>query len=175
MRHSDLIAGLKDRTAINSPRIRNILVAAEIAISVMLLAGAGLLLKTMQRIGSIDPGFHPDHLLVLRAPVPRATDRDHAESYYGELQTRLAALPGVQSMALSTFQPLTGLQRREPFAISGRDDQPEAEYDVVTPGYFTNTRHSDSERPSFRLSRRPQRGDERSPRTKILARGGPDR
>jgi putative ABC transport system permease protein len=135
-RRVDLIAGLKDIAAIDSPRARTILVTAEIALSVTLLAGAGLLLKTMQRVGAIDAGFRSDHLLTLRAPVPRGTDRVHAESYYRELTARLAALPGVRSAALTNAQPLTGTHRVEPFEIPGQEGAPEAGYRVVTPGYF---------------------------------------
>jgi putative ABC transport system permease protein len=136
-RHADLIAGLKNMAAIDSPRARTILVTGEIAVSVMLLAGAGLLIKTMQRIRAIDPGFQPDHLLVLRVPVPRATDRGKAEAYYRELQTRLAALPGVQSIALTSSQPLIGLPgQEEQFEIPGRHDLAETQNNVVTPDYF---------------------------------------
>jgi putative ABC transport system permease protein len=136
MRHADLVSGLKDVAAVDSPRARTILVTAEIALSVTLLAGAGLLIKTMERIRAIDPGFRSDHLLALRAPVPRATDRAHAEVYYRELQSRLAALPGVRSVALANAQPLTGTHRSEKFEIPGRDNPAEADYRVVTPNYF---------------------------------------
>lgn len=135
-RRRDLMAGLKDIVALDSSRVRSILVTAEIAVSVMLLAGAGLLLKTMERIGEIDPGFVADHLLALRAPVPRGTSRGHAEVYYRELQNRLAALPGVQSVALANAQPLTGARGKEQFEIPGRGDPAEAQYRVVTPNYF---------------------------------------
>ncbi len=135
-RHADLVSGLKDIAAVASPRARTILVTAEIALSVTLLAGAGLLIRTMERIRAIDPGFSPDHLLTLRAPVPLATDRAHAEAYYRELQSRLAALPGVQSVALASAQPLTGA-RPEQFDIPGRERPVDADYRVVTPNYFT--------------------------------------
>ena len=134
-RHADLVTGLKDGAAIDSPGARTILVTAEIVLSVTLLAGAGLLLKTMERINVIDPGFRLDHLLALSAPVPPATGRAHAEGYYRELQTRLAALPGVQSVALASSQPF-GIQRTERFEIPGRGNAQEADYRVVTPGYF---------------------------------------
>lgn len=135
-RHVDLIAGLKDILAMDSPRVRTILVAAEIAVSVMLLAGAGLLVKTMRRIGAIDIGFKADHLLVLRVPIPRAAGPGQAALYYRELQTRLAALPGVRSIALASFQPLTGLGAPEHFEIPGRGSPAEAEDQVITPDYF---------------------------------------
>jgi putative ABC transport system permease protein len=135
-RDADLVSGLKDLAAVDSPRARTILVTAEIALSVTLLAGAGLLIKSMQRIGAIDPGFRSDHLLTLRAPVPLATDRAHAEVYYRELQSRLAALPGVRSVALADAPPLTGVHRPEQFEIPGRDHPAEADHRVVTPNYF---------------------------------------
>ena len=134
-RHADLVTGLKDGAAIDSPGARTILVTAEIALSVTLLAGAGLLLKTMERINAIDPGFRLDHFVALSAPVPPATGRTHAEGNYRDLQTRLAALPGVQSVALASSQPF-GIQRRERFEIPGRGEAQEADYRVVTPGYF---------------------------------------
>jgi putative ABC transport system permease protein len=135
-RRADLVTGLKDAAIVDSSRSRTVLVTAEIALSVALLSGAGLLLKTLQHIQAIDAGFRADHLLALRAPVPRDTDRTHAEAYYRELQTGLAALPGVRSAALADAQPLTGAHRAERFEIPGRDDRPEADYRVVTPGYF---------------------------------------
>jgi putative ABC transport system permease protein len=136
-RHADLVSGLKDAAAVDSPRARTILVTAEIALSVTLLAGAGLLTRTMQHIRAIDPGFRPDHLLTLRAPVPPGADRAHAEVYYRELQSRLAALPGVRTVALADAPPLTGRHRPEQFEIPGRD-QPagDADHRVVTPNYF---------------------------------------
>jgi putative ABC transport system permease protein len=134
-RHTDLVTSLKDWAAIDSPRARTILVTAEIALSVALLAGAGLLLKTMERINAIDPGFRLDHLLALSAPVPPAADPIHTEDYYRALETRLAALPGIQSVALASSQPF-GIQRKERFEIPGRGEAQEANYRVVTPGYF---------------------------------------
>jgi putative ABC transport system permease protein len=135
-RRADLVSGLKDLAAVDSPRARTILLTAEIALSVTLLAGAGLLIKTMQRIRAIDPGFRPDHLLTLRAPIPPGTDSAHAEVYYRELQSRLAALPGVRSVALADAPPLTGVHRPEQFEIPGRDRLAEADHRVVTPDYF---------------------------------------
>ena len=137
-RRTDLMIAMKqDHGSIHSSTARTMLVAAEIALSVTLLAGAGLLIRTMARIGEIDPGFRPDHLLALRAPVARGTDRVHAEAYYRELRIRLAALPGVESAAFANAQPLTGAHREEFFEVPGREEKAKAEYRVVTPDYFT--------------------------------------
>lgn len=134
-RSADLVTGLKNGAVIDSPRVRTILVTAEIALSVTLLAGAGLLVKTMQRISAVDPGFRLDRLLTLRALTPVGVDRAHAETYYRDLQTRLASLPGVQSVALASSQPI-GFQRTERFQIPGSAGAVETDYRVVTPGYF---------------------------------------
>jgi predicted permease len=131
----DLVTALKEGAAIPSPGVQRGLITAEIALSVTLLTGAGLLVKTMANINAIDPGFRTDHLLALRAPVLPTTDRMHAKGYYGELQTRLAALPGVQSVALASSQPL-GFHLRRQFEIPGRSDPAETDYQVVTPDYF---------------------------------------
>jgi putative ABC transport system permease protein len=131
----DLVPALKDGTAIASPGVQRALITAEIALSVTLLNGAGLLVKTMANINAIDPGFRTDHLLALRAPVLPTTDLTHARSYYSELQMRLAALPGVQSVALASSQPL-GFHLRKKFEIPGRSDTAETDYQVVTPDYF---------------------------------------
>lgn len=132
----ELVTALKDGTAIDSPATRTVLVTAEIALSVTLLAGAGLLVKTMARIDAIDPGFRADHLLTLRVPLPRATDRNHAEAYYRELESRIGKLPGVRSAALASAQPLTGAHRTEQLEIPGRAEPVSAEYRVVSPAYF---------------------------------------
>jgi len=105
LRHIDLVTGLKDASASRSPRARKILIAAEVALSVVLLASAGLLLKTMRHIQDIDLGFRPGNLLVLRLPVPSG---QFNQQYYDSIAAQISALPGVQSAALTSQLPLTG-------------------------------------------------------------------
>ena len=106
LRNIDLVAGLKDAAASRSPLARKILVTAEVALSVVLLSAAGLLLKTMANIQNIDLGFQTKNILVLRLPVPRGDP--HAASRLNAFYDAIAALPGVQSAALTSSQPLTG-------------------------------------------------------------------
>ena len=113
-----------------SQRGRKTLVTIEVALSVMLLAGAGLLIKTLDRIGAIDLGFRPEKLLILRVPQPRG---EVSASYYAELAGRVAALPGVRSEAL--YSSLTG-RAREELEIPGRPEKFAANEMVVQPGYF---------------------------------------
>lgn len=109
------------------PAAGKILVTAEVALSVVLLSSAGLLLKTMKHIQEIDLGFRPQNVLVLRLPVPLGQAR--AETYYDEVAERLSTLPGVQSAALASYQPLTGERVREfgEYRASER---------IVAPNYF---------------------------------------
>jgi predicted permease len=100
------VTGLKNAVAARSHLARKILVAAEVALSVILLASAGLLLKTMERIGKIDLGFQPRNLLVLRLPVPKG--QQNASALINACYEAIVALPGVQSAALTSSQPLTG-------------------------------------------------------------------
>jgi len=106
LRNIDLVTGLRDAASSRSPLARKILVTAEVALSVVLLASAGLLLKTMANIQNIDLGFQPKNLLVLRLPIPRCDPNAAARlnAYY----EAIVALPGVQSAALTSSQPLTG-------------------------------------------------------------------
>lgn len=104
LRNIDLVNGLKNASTARAPR--KILVTAEVVLSVVLLASAGLLLKTMARIQNIDLGFQPKNLLVLRLPIPKG--QRNAQALLKACYEAIAALPGVQSAALTSSQPLTG-------------------------------------------------------------------
>ncbi|HTB13160.1 MAG TPA: ADOP family duplicated permease [Bryobacteraceae bacterium] len=116
LRSIDLVTGLKNAASARAPR--KILVTAEVALSVVLLASAGLLLKTIAHIDDIDVGFQPKNLLVLRLPIPRG--QQNAPALLKACYDAISALPGVESAALTSSQPLTG-------ASGAR---------VVSPNYF---------------------------------------
>jgi predicted permease len=125
LRNIDLVTGLKNATATRAPR--KILVTAEVALSVVLLASAGLLLKTMARIENIDLGFRPKNILVLRLPIPRG--QQNAPALLNASYEAIAALPGVQSAALTSYMPLTG-ERLRNFGPFRANDH------IVSPNYF---------------------------------------
>lgn len=127
LRNIDLVAGLRDASASRSPLARKILVTAEVALSVVLLASAGLLVKTMIRIQNIDLGFRPENILVLRLPIPRGDP--NAEARLNACYEAIAALPGVRSAAFTSQQPLTG-QRPHNFGEFSANDR------IVSPNYF---------------------------------------
>ena len=127
LRKIDLVNGLKDATVSRSPLARKILVTAEVGLSVVLLSSAGLLLKTMAHIDSIDIGFQPHNILVLRLPIPRGDP--NAAARLQACYDAIVALPGVQSAALTSQQPLTG-QRLRDFGPMQANDR------IVSPNYF---------------------------------------
>ena len=90
-------------------RVRGALVAAQIALALVVLAGSGLLLRTFQRLHAIQPGFDPQHVATLWMSPPRARyPNDSAVArFYAKLEARVAELPGVQVVGLSSRLPLT--------------------------------------------------------------------
>ena len=123
-------------------RVRRALVVAEVALALVLMIGAGLMLRSFQRMLASDPGFKPDHLVTLRFEVPN-------NSYQGELRAgvtqllieRIEALPGVDSAAVTFIDPFKWSGINRGYTIEGRGPVPPAERDTVfyhniSPGYF---------------------------------------
>ncbi len=123
--------------------LRRALVVAEVALSLMLLTGAGLLLRSFVRLMEVDPGFRPDGVLTMRISLPDAkfTNATQVSAFYRELTERVSKLPGVKSAGLVSALPLTGsggsgTTTIDSRAVSGVDASPEADQRPVTPGYF---------------------------------------
>ena len=125
-------------------RLQQGLVVAQVAVSVVLLAGAGLLLSSLHRLQSVPTGYRAER--VLSAEVFGNFSRYRtAEDYlrlYEPLIQRLSATPGVTSVAVTSAVPLAATQPfANPFQIEGRavddpDKRPTADYFIVSPGYF---------------------------------------
>ena len=129
-------AGLKDR-------LRGIFIVAEVALSLTLLVGAGLLIKSFARLHAVDPGFNAEHLLTVRLSLPssRYGSAESVKLFYDKFAPRLAAFPGVESVSAVNALPLSGLNARADFTIAGRaapdpHDTPAAQHRWVSPGYF---------------------------------------
>jgi len=122
-------------------RLRSSLVASEFALALMLLIGAGLMVRSFFALESIDPGFNPHHVLSMVVSVAGSKEGGQREIFYKQLLDRVRAIPGVESAGGINHLPLAGDLWGWPFTIEGRpkigpNDSKSAYYRIVTPGYF---------------------------------------
>ncbi|HEX5724090.1 MAG TPA: ABC transporter permease [Longimicrobiaceae bacterium] len=141
----DLHAALKDggRGASARGRLRSALVAAEVALSVLLLVCAGLLVRSLWQLQRVDPGLRPAGVLTLSLIPPVAVYDSDAKiaAFYDRLLARVAALPGVRAAGTVDILPMSGGFNGRGFQVEGRPadpggDGPSAETRAVTPGFF---------------------------------------
>jgi putative ABC transport system permease protein len=143
---SDLNGLLKDggRSATTSPagkRARNLFVVFQVALALMLLVGAGLLMKSFLRLRGVSPGFDPEGVLTLsisltRADYPQADPRRTA--FFNDAVARLASIPGVTSVGAISHLPLGGRGVNEQFVIEGNlNSTGNADLRVISPEYFS--------------------------------------
>jgi len=148
MAKTDLMAAMRDGGRGNAigfrrNRLRSVLVVGEVALALMLLSGAGLLMRSFYRLQSTDPGFDPHGLLTFRTNLPAAeykTDESQAAFYRRALE-RIRAIPGVSRAGAAQIFPLAGdnyiltfTQIGKPPAPAG--NEPSATYYAATPGYL---------------------------------------
>ncbi len=124
-------------------KFRSALAIAEIAVAVVLVTGAGLLLRTVVALHGVDPGFHADRVLTMytRLPLKRYPTPERALQFYQSTERELASLPGVRSVGFGFSLPLDGWDIGQGFTIVGAPpvaeaDQPAAHYQMISPGYF---------------------------------------
>jgi predicted permease len=126
----DLVVGLKDETALvpgarrqgaRRLSLRNLLVVAQVASSLVLLISAGLFLRSLQQAQRIDPGFDPEHVLTmpLNINLLRYT-KAQGQEFYRQALERVETLPGVQSATLTRTPPLSGASRQSTVMIAGQ-------------------------------------------------------
>ncbi len=128
-------------------RVRRLLIVAEIAFALVLLAGAAFFIRGLQRFAARDPGWRTDGLLIGTLTLPNALPTDRyvtAEArlqFYERLLQRVSILPGVVNVALSSSVPIRGYEGSRKLAVEGRADprpglEPVADYVMVTPDFF---------------------------------------
>jgi putative ABC transport system permease protein len=103
-------------------RLRGALIVAEVALAMVLLAGAGLLLRSFQKLQSVDPGYKPDDLSALRIALPSARYPDRAQqtAFYDQILERAASTPGVGAAAMASALPANGRSIGYFFNVEGR-------------------------------------------------------
>jgi putative ABC transport system permease protein len=133
--NESLKEGERGSTA-NRGRTRSALVIAEVGLSLVLLVGAGLLVKSFARLMEVNVGFDPDHLLTFNLALPSSTDRVHQLAFYQQVVQRLQALPGVQAVGAVSRLPLSGGNSSRSFNVPGIEKGYDADIRVSTPDYF---------------------------------------
>ena len=124
-------------------RVRNALVVAEVALALVLLAGAGLMIKSFMRLQEVNLGFNPERVLTMRVQLSGTNYREspRAVAFYEQLVERMEALPGVESAAAVGTVFLSSTPNSSWFSVEGRPAPPpnerlEVPIDPVTPNYF---------------------------------------
>jgi putative ABC transport system permease protein len=124
-------------------RVRNAFVIAEVTLALVLLIGAGLMLKSFWRLQGVDPGFNPDGVLTMRMMLPFETYEKPAQrgAFYRQALERIQSAPGVETVSATSHIPLTqggtsGTISGENSAVGPNDLPVEAEWRWITPDYF---------------------------------------
>ena len=122
--------------------MRNGLLVAEVALSIVLLVGATLLVRSFTKLSSVDPGFQSVNVLTFGLSLPQTAypEDHHRRAFYDRLLEGLKALPGVQEVGMTQTLPIRSDYMLS-FTIQGRapaepNAEPSANYRVVSPGYF---------------------------------------
>lgn len=150
---SDLNESLKEggRSAtggVRGRRIRSLLVVSEVVLSIVLLVGAGLLVRSFLQLQKVDPGFNTGNLVTMTINCPSVRYPDSAKviDFYQRLSDRVAETPGVEAAAVSSALPLGGggFYLGRVFLIEGHPEPPAgpdtpAQWNVISPGYFETT------------------------------------
>ena len=124
-------------------RLREWLVVGQVAMALILLVGAGLLLKSLTRMARVDTGFDPSGVMTATVQLPdkQYDNQDKLAAFYRAVSEKLAALPGVSSAAVVEAPPFTGYDPSSSFSIEGRplgpgDPGPHSMLNWITPRYF---------------------------------------
>ena len=133
--------------SLNRNRMRAALVAGEMGVALMLLIGAGLLIKSFVRLENVAPGFQPDRILSMRIGLtgPRYAKPEQSSAGLLEIVRRIEQVPGVASAGSIQWPPLSGLRSATGFWVASRptpkpSEEPVTGVSIVTPGYFATMR-----------------------------------
>jgi predicted permease len=125
-----------------APRLRRAFVVCETAVAVVLLSGAGLLLRSLSQLSKVDPGFSPANLTTFGVALPstRYGNQDQQRLFAASLRSSLARIPGVTETGISYSLPLSGSGFSLTFEIEGHakdlENEPRAQVRVADAGYF---------------------------------------
>ncbi len=136
--------GSKSSTGIRRARLRSLLVVSEIALALILLIGAGLMIKSLNRLLEINPGFDTEKLLTfqLSLPMNRYSEANRVVAFQDQLLARIESLPGVKGAATTDILPLSGGGNTGTLQVEGRpvpppDERTEFNIRTISPNYFS--------------------------------------
>jgi putative ABC transport system permease protein len=145
-------AGLRDTTnafagttRASSTRLLSALVVVEVALALMLLVGAGLMMRSFAQLMRVSPGFEPRNLLAVQIYLPQAKYKTAGDRlrFYADALSRVRRLPGVQQAAAVSALPMypVGIDFALPFTVEGQappanGEEPRADIRIASPGYF---------------------------------------
>ncbi|MEW6127991.1 MAG: ABC transporter permease [Acidobacteriota bacterium] len=135
--------GRSDTEGFAKRRLKNLLVVSELALALILLVGAGLMIRSFQTLQQVNPGFNPHNVVSLQINLPRNKYPDAAQvaTFQQRFLQGVESLPGVESASLSMALPPNLLIMTNPFTVEGNppatgEAQPLAEHLLVSPDYF---------------------------------------
>jgi putative ABC transport system permease protein len=136
--------GGKSQGGARSKRLREILVVSEVALAVVLMVGAGLLVRSFNNLQRIDPGFNAENVFTARVALVQSKYPEGAQqkAFFEQLLERVKTLPGVESAAIVLMRPLSGTVGWDPpFAVEGQTAEeqtanPYSNYEAISPDYF---------------------------------------
>jgi putative ABC transport system permease protein len=132
-------SGLRGAVGLGSPRMRSALVVVEFALAIVLLSGAGLMIRSFSALHGLDPGFRTDKVFVFRTPLPRPRYAEAAKriEFFDEALPRIKSLPGVDSVGCTTWVPLTNFGGATGIALEGEAPPPPGSAAIIN---ITNVR-----------------------------------
>lgn len=133
---TDALKSTRSRGSVSRSRLRSLLVIGQVAVSLVLLIGAGLLVRGLQQAQSTDLGFDQKNLLVLNMDLTtQGYDEARAATLYAQLSERLRTLPGIKSVSLVEVAPFSGT-RETTIDIEGRGSSLSVGGNMITAEYF---------------------------------------
>jgi putative ABC transport system permease protein len=136
-----LKAGGRDATGSrHRTRIRSLLVMTEIAFSLVLLTGAGLMIGSLRNLLGVSLGFNPENAITMRLSLPETRySIARTAAFYRQLQERVRGLPGVEAVAIVNQLPMTDVSANASFDVEGRPSNTDinvADTQIISPDYF---------------------------------------
>jgi putative ABC transport system permease protein len=141
--NESLKEGSKGTAGIGRSRLRNALVVAEVALSLILLTGAGFMMRSFLNLLQVNPGFNYENVLTMGIQLPQSKYREAPQraAFYQDLEHRVKSLPGIEAVGFVTHLPLGGSNASSSFLIEGVPEPPPGQRfngrnRICTPDYF---------------------------------------